>query len=105
MKLVTERSLIRNVHERWLSQYPNPQGDRLRVLLELTDLDRETATAKDVEKIIGNDTWVMPNTCDECGARGKPVVQICEEPDYETHTAWICQACIERALRMFKEAQ
>jgi hypothetical protein len=48
---------------------------------------------------------VLDAVCNEC-CRLKPVaVEVGEIPDYESHWATICTACLEAALKLAKDAQ
>lgn len=105
MKLITERTQVRDVAARWASSYPTngPYGrdpDKQAITKALAALDAETATAADVAAIIGNDTWCGPSTCNECGAVVEVAVQVGEEPDYESSTATLCFACVDQALAL-----
>lgn len=39
-------------------------------------------------------------TCDECGAVVDVAVQVGEEPNYESRTATLCFACVEKAMAL-----
>ena len=94
MILHTERSMIQRVAARWRGQYgsdarSNPSQYAKCDLLDA--LDPETATKAEVDAIIGNGSWTSPEDCSECRSRdGRPVVELGQEPDYESSTAWIC---------------
>jgi hypothetical protein len=104
MELITRQTLARAVAARWRRQYPkvrshsfadgrnvNDIGDRLEALG--ADPDPDT-----VDRIIGN-SWTRVPSCDECGRDNlSAVVQLGEEPDYESSTANICPDCLTRAL-------
>lgn len=50
----------------------------------------------DVDRIAGKSwTWIR---CNECEEQVDKVVQLGNEPDYESSTAWICENCIAKAL-------
>jgi hypothetical protein len=51
-----------------------------------------------VNAVIGNDSWTMPPSCDECGEKKEIVVQMGEEPDYESSTADLCRECLGKAV-------
>lgn len=112
MKIINQRSQIRTVAERWDRQYPLelyaqtlPSGRPNTVSGALHALDKETATAADVEAIIGNSSWTLARfECDECGQLASEVVEVGEEPDYESATAKLCRSCVEQALAMFKDS-
>lgn len=104
MKVITIRSQIREVAERWNETHKDnrPTMDRahnarmLEIPKKLAGLDPETATAADVEAIIGNDSWACPQHCDECCKEECDVVVSFErEGRYE---GWyLCRGCIEKA--------
>lgn len=107
MKLITERQKIRGVAEAWRAQYCQPYRVRFsdsdekdEKLSRLLALDVETATAADVAAIIGNTTWAGPERCQECEQTCAVVVQLGEEPDYESNTAWVCVECLRKALAL-----
>jgi hypothetical protein len=101
MIVITTRDRIRSVADRWAQQYPD-DGDARRA--KLATLDKDNATAKDVEKIIGNASWTRLG-CDECGKEVGTVVQLGEEPDYESSTADVCLECLHKAAGLTKQAR
>jgi hypothetical protein len=106
MKLLDERTQVREVSGSWYRQYGEgtyPTDNRGRMVgKELAALDPETATAEQIAEIIGNDFWVSPSKCHECGSEGWYVVQIGEEPNYESRTANICADCLRKALALIQ---
>lgn len=97
MKLLTERAQVRAVIEYSRQQVAERTGHKCdRALLEAfkkaAALDPETATAADV--------GVTQRACTECGHVGWDIVQLGEEPDYESDTAWICLACLRNAVAL-----
>ena len=110
MKLVTERIRAREVASQWAKAYPldGPYGKcekKQSIARQLNDLNGETATADEIASIIGNNSWCGPSKCDECGANVDAVVEIGEEPDYESHTATICLPCLQLAVAMIQDAK
>lgn len=107
MKHIKERNMVRDVAARWRSIYGSGQygNDKLEILQRLEALDPETATAEQVAAIIGNNTWAGPEACSECGIESWGVVQLGEEPDYESQTTLICRACLLEAVRLIDEAK
>ena len=101
MEVITIRSQIRTVAQRWRAQYggyawASDEGKQ-HVQRQLDAVDKETATPALIASIIGNDSWVKPIECDECGVESETVILIGEKPDYESRTAYLCPACITRA--------
>lgn len=107
MKLINERVLIRDVAARWRSSYRDDRlnDSGLSIGKALAELDPETATAEQVNSIIGNRSWTIPDPCSECGNQAaKTVIQLGQEPDYESCTAWICLPCLKKAAKLAKES-
>lgn len=98
MNVITERSLILTVAKRWEETYSSGVygSDKLDKLKLLNKMDVETATADDVAGIIGNRSWTRL-TCDECKQDVSAVIEVGEEPDYESATAQLCFECISKA--------
>ena len=94
MKLITRHARAAEAAIQWESQY---QGDRegkaaaIRLLGDSPDPDA-------VDAIIGNDSWTRVPDCDECKREVAAVVEIGEEPDYESATARVCVDCLRAAL-------
>ena len=96
MELITTRMRIKGIAVR----FERALGRRHpETLLALQKLDLNTATAKEVNTIIGNSTWI-DLTCDECGKLSERVVRLGEEPDCESSTALICPTCLTLALTL-----
>lgn len=106
MELVTTRSQIRSVAERWKQQYPTDQATMHfkstdAIHARLLALDTETATAEDVSAVIGNDSWTRIR-CDQCRKDVDAAVVCGEAPNYESNTANLCVPCLESALALAK---
>lgn len=99
MKLITIRSQIRDVSERWDRRYKSGihGADKVETGKRLAEIDPETATAEEVAAIIGNDSWACKQDCDECGEESEILVRVGEEPYYRR--AAICQECLNTAVR------
>lgn len=105
MKLLNEREQVRSVAAQWRSVYGRSTefgSDKQEIAATLEALDAETATAETVAEIIGNDSWVKPAKCHECGAETWSAVQVGEEPDYESNTARICLGCLKAAVALLE---
>jgi hypothetical protein len=105
VKLWTKREVIRNLVDRFVTMYGNTldcryeeqERSRADVLRELKGLNLDTVSPKEIVRILGNDSWIVPPTCGECGARGVPTVEIGDELDQDSNTAFLCNDCIIRA--------
>lgn len=104
MKVITERTLIREVARRWRAQYApfDRRGqDKKDIAAALSGIDPETATAKDVEAIIGNNSWTQIPICDECGSEDADrVIEVGAPPDHDSSTARLCPACVAKAVTL-----
>jgi hypothetical protein len=106
MKLLNERAQVREVAALWKSRYfkrgkwtDTLRGSSEETYKRLLALDPETATAADVKGVVGT-SWCAPSTCNECGAESWDVVQLGQEPDHDASTAWICVACLRKAVAL-----
>ncbi|MEW6006133.1 MAG: hypothetical protein AB1695_12545 [Stygiobacter sp.] len=69
MKVITERDIIKNIRKMWRKQYSandislTPQLKKIYEKLKKLDLNK--ATAKEINKIIGNESWTNV-VCNEC---------------------------------------
>jgi hypothetical protein len=102
MELITKEILIKSVAGRWKANYFNPRtnywstiisGDTEIVYKKLLKATSE----KEVNDIIGNKYWTELH-CDDCKKEVDAVVQLGDEPDYESATANICFECLEKAI-------
>jgi len=121
MKLITQRDQIRTIAERWKGQYCrrafSPAANKVidfwsrvyicdsteEVYKKLAALDVETATPADIDAIIGNDFWgKLGYHCNECDAEPPDaILQVGEEPDYESRTAFLCRDCAAKVGNAF----
>ena len=100
MKLMSERNQVRGIAKRWRAEYGHYTDWKQDVSRTLEAIDDETATAAEVAAIIGNKSWAEPQTCHECGEASWDVVQVGEEPGYESATALICVHCLRKAIAL-----
>lgn len=103
-EVITLRSQVRTVADRWADQYRYWDHDAEKVAIgaALRALDPETATPDDVAIIIGNRSWACPTECDGCGEAFDAVVRVGEEPDYRTCV--LCIGCVRAALAALEAA-
>lgn len=99
--LYTKEIISCQVPENFARQYgPKfpiyPFGDTKKIYEQLCALKLPDIEA--VEKICPGWTRI---TCDECRADVGAVVQVGEEPNYESSTANICKECMTKAMSLF----
>ena len=103
MRVITKSWLIADVANQWKNQYFTRgrgwltyRGEARVTWQRLKELP-PTATEDDVAAIIGNRSWTR-SECDECGEDVQILVQLGEEPNWESATAEICVSCLRKAL-------
>lgn len=111
MKVITTRSKILIVAERWKAQYFTRHGEEWgrmaaghpeEIYNKLIKLDLEKCSSEEVEAIIGNFSWTRI-FCDDCKEYVHKVVQLGEEPDYDSSTVNACVDCLKKALKAVAE--
>jgi hypothetical protein len=104
MVLITRRDVIRNGIRSFIKNYSSSkyQNKWLDVANKLSTLDPETCAKEDVNDIIGNNSWTSL-LCHECCEDCDVVVQLGQEPDYESMTANVCADCLTQACALCKE--
>lgn len=96
MELLTRNILARTAAERWRRQYPDDKAKQ-PALVALGD----RPNPDDVNRIVGNKSWTEVPTCGECRRHNLPsVVQLGDEPDYDSSTAWVCLDCLRKAVAL-----
>lgn len=102
--VITERSLIRGIVSRWERQYGHGRSgqDKFEILTKLKALDLESASADEVNRIIGNSSWTT-EFCSACNKWTIPVIVVGDVPDYESATAHLCRTCFEKASKCWEE--
>ena len=101
MKLMNERNQVRGVAKAWRAKYgASTLAHHVKIGKKLDRLNDEVASAADVASIIGNDSWAYQHRCSECGTGTWDAVQVGEEPDYESETAYVCVDCLRKALAL-----
>lgn len=98
MKIITRQSLANEAAARWTTQYRGSaryptDPDKLAIAGQLAALPAPV-DPNEVERIIGNTSWTTPPACNVCGDRKPTVIEVGEEPDYESRTAYLCLECV-----------
>lgn len=103
MKVINERSQLQDVVEIYERNVRSPKdpliAENLRLLRQLP---KDTCTVEDVISLTGENfrKRLGPFRCDECGGMVDIVVELGEEPDYESSTANICFPCLRNAIAL-----
>lgn len=104
MKIITQLILAKEAPKRWRKQYSHTNDaekkEITRQLDALEDLGMQIQP-ETIDAIIGNRSWTRIGKCDECGIEEPPmIVEVGEEPDYESHTTYLCISCLEAAVKL-----
>ena len=105
MELITERSRIKTVAERWDAQYgpefrPTLSGSSKTISEKLHALNLSKVSAATVNKIIGNDLWTRL-VCDEC-LKTVTRVAVLYHPGDDNAAFLICESCATKVKTLFK---
>ena len=106
MKVITRNTLAAIATERWRVQYKkdlNTGNDKDKIYSALVALGK-TPAPEAVNKAIGNGSWTQVPDCSECGKKNeRHIIQVGEESDYESNTAYLCGTCINRLQQLIME--
>lgn len=107
MKIVTERDEMKDWFKRYNDNYPH--------MHEIEKLNFETCNPKEIADImIKHGIWTADCSnyrksmwfkikCDECEEYHSVVIQLGEEPDYESCTVDLCFDCFKSATKLVND--
>lgn len=102
MKYISRQTQANSTASRWRCQYSGRIGmqgdDKDFVYQELMRLG-SSPKPESIEKIVGNTSWTSIQ-CSECKKDVQRVIQLGDEPDYESNTALVCEYCLKEALQL-----
>ncbi len=104
MELITRQSRASTTAARWQEQYNGPgvTVDEQEIGAALVALGADPLPDA-VDAAIGNDSWTKLDTCGECSKEVAALVQVGEDPDYDSNTAYLCKSCTRRAVVLFED--
>ena len=107
MKKITRETLAAEAAERWRAQYPKARyvgTPKEGIHAALAALGSQP-NPDDVDAAVGNDSWTEVPTCGECGKSDSDFVfEVGAPPGYESHTAYLCGACITELAQLSDSA-
>jgi hypothetical protein len=111
MRLLTKRSLIHSVAERYRAAYqrrsrwlPAADGSSAEATYARLKALPAGAREEDVAAIAGDARWTA-NLCDECGEDREVLVVLGEEPHHATDAFLVCTSCLQQALHLAEQAE
>ena len=96
MKTITKKDILENLKVN--RQLFN--GKYLFDIFKNLENEKELTEKKAIE-IFGGKSWTE-NICDECGKDAFTVIEIGQEPEYESFCAHICLECLKRAVELIE---
>lgn len=102
MEIITQKDLIKNVYIEWAEQYDLRSKDTpesfKKIGKKLKELDLNKASAEEVNKIIGNNTWTTVS-CDECSRNVDHAIY------FDKADMIICVECLSEAITKLANQQ
>lgn len=106
MKLLTSQILAEGAAQAWARQYGRGDDEeKVATQKRLDAMDRASISPQAVNNIIGNNLWTQLPNCDECQIAAAVLVEIGEEPDYESATAHVCLRCLKAAVKLASQGE
>jgi hypothetical protein len=102
MKVITRQERANQEAEFALNQWKD--GHWHEVALKVQALG-PNPNPDDIDRLVGHGAWTQVYECSECVQQKPEVVQLGEEPNYESATAWICLDCLKEAILMIQEPE
>lgn len=106
MKIITERDRIKS----WFETFKNDHRKHMNEVRKI--LNPETCTGREIAEVMikhgiwnrgclndMNNAWFL-GYCDECEKASNVLIQVGQEPDYDSSTAEICFDCLKKAAEL-----
>lgn len=108
MRVVSRKGLAEIAAKRWKNQYYSRGAWGRGRIMSLGEPEAiyeglvalgDNPDPDDVDRIIGNKSWTYV-CCNECNKSCESVIELGQEPDYESSTAHVCKACLKAAVKL-----
>lgn len=99
--IITRQTKANGVAMAWKAQYTTwtPRDKEKTAILDKLLALGAHPDPDEVNLVIGNSSWTDVGTCHGCGKNNPPIlIQVGQEPDYESGTADLCAECLGRAM-------
>lgn len=102
MKIITKQASVVPSINYFLNNYRRYSGSNAPFYTKerfdrISSLNPSTCTVEQFNTALGNTSWTDLK-CDECGNNVDMLVQVGQEPDYESSTANVCVKCLRKAV-------
>jgi len=98
-RIVTRAMKAAATAKAWKNRYPNRDLKIYRGLVRLG----KTPDPDDVDRIIGNNSWTLEESCDQCGIPSELLIECGEELNYTSSTCMLCISCLKKNLTAAEE--
>ena len=108
MKIITRQTQANDAAMRWKIQYHSQiadgrlKNDRKNIYNKLVSLGN-TPNPDDVDKVIGNKSWTETMECNECYSNSDIIIEVGQEQDYDSMTAYLCPKCLNKAVQLMND--
>jgi hypothetical protein len=103
--IIKKADQLQDIPDKWTAQYARSTTPWHReVSQNLQALKPEERTQERMDQIIGNGSWTALR-CQVCGKDVDVLMQLGEEPDYDSTGINICKQDLQKALRAFRESK
>lgn len=97
MRIISRTGNAAKAAAHWRATYASGvHGQDKLAILDMLDALGSNPDPDTVDEVIGNTSWTCCY-CDECRAACEQVIEVGQEPDYESATAKLCKACVIKA--------
>lgn len=99
MKLITRYDHAQTAPARWIATYENNGlGKRWQHVTDKMKALKPPFNPDEIDALIGNNSWTHIAYCSECEINAETVIEVGQEPDYESSTAYLCLPCLHKAF-------
>ena len=96
MKKITKQDIVDSVYDKWIKQYKDTTETHF---IEITKLLKDAKTEKEVDDVIGNDSWTVL-VCTSCEKDQDEVVEIKKAEQWVLPRIVLCKSCLTKALNI-----
>lgn len=97
MRVISRKGEAATAAKRWSDTYSSGKyGDDKLLILDKLEALGPNPHPDDVDAVIGNKSWTNCY-CDECQTAYEQVIEVGQEPTYDSSTARLCKDCALKA--------
>jgi hypothetical protein len=105
MKIITRYDYAQTAPARWIATYENTGlGKSWQHVTDKMKVLQPPFNPDEIDAIIGNSSWTHIASCGECEKEAEAIMELGQEPDYESATAYLCLPCLGKAFALAASA-